>query len=236
MILSPLSSGKTVEERDIPAFKNSFCTSDKKHLYLLAGVHGDEVEGVYVLRNLTEFLSSEESLEFPMIIVPNLNIDGYHNRKRTNSHGVDLNRNLPAKSWQAEFKKEEYHPGPAAASEPENQFLLELFSAFPPGLILSFHSWKPLLNYNGDCLDVAEFIAHYNHYEIVPPEKMYLTPGSLGDYAPEKYNCPVLTYECPRLNESDKPSLSKIWEENKDGLVSFVRSRLLLKKLDCMEF
>ena len=94
--------------------------------------------------------------------------------------------------------------------------------------IISFHSWKPILNYNDDAEDVANYLASYNEYPICS-DIGYPTPGSLGTYAPEKYQAPVLTFECPVLG--DDVSLKSIWLENEEGLKSFIQSELLLKKI-----
>jgi protein MpaA len=228
MIFSPLSPGKSVEENLIEAYKTD--VQADKYLYLMAGTHGDEVEGVYVLQQLFNWLKEEHSLkDLPIVVIPILNPDGYRVGSRVNSHAVDLNRNYPTQNWSAEFKKDKHNPGPSALSEPENIFLEKLFNKFPPGLIISFHSWKPILNFNDDAEDVANYLASYNEYPITG-DIGYPTPGSLGTYAPEKFKAPVLTFECPVLN--DEISLKKIWEENEEGLKSFIQSDLLLKKLD----
>lgn len=227
MIFSPLTSGQSVEGNTIEAFKTDL--SADKYLYLLAGTHGDEVEGVYVLQQLFTWLKEEHSLkDLPIVVVPILNPDGYRAGSRVNSHAVDLNRNYPTQNWSSEFKKDKYNPGPEALSEPENVFLDKLFNKFKPAFIMSFHSWKPILNYNDDAEDVANYLSSYNEYPITG-DIGYPTPGSLGSYAPEKYQAPVLTFECPVLG--DDVSLKKIWEENQEGLKSLIQSELLLKKL-----
>jgi protein MpaA len=227
MIFSPLSSGTSVEGNEITAFKSDL--SAKKYLYLMAGTHGDEVEGVYVLDQLFNWLKEEHSLnDLPIVVVPILNPDGYRAGSRVNSHAVDLNRNCPTKNWSPEFKKDKYNPGSAALSEPENVYLDNLFKKFPPSFIISFHSWKPILNFNDDAEDVANYLASYNEYPTCS-DIGYPTPGSLGTYAPEKYQAPVLTFECPVLG--DDVSLKSIWQENEEGLKSFIQSELLLKKI-----
>ncbi len=227
MIFSPLTSGTSVEGNPVEAFKTDI--NSDKYLYLLGGTHGDEVEGVYVLNQFFEWLKEEHTMEdLPLIVIPILNPDGYRAGTRVNSHAVDLNRNYPTTNWSPDFKKDKYNPGPSGLSEPENIFLDKLFNKFKPGFVLSFHSWKPLLNYNGDAEDVADYIASYNEYEVVR-DVGYPTPGSLGNYGPEKYQTPVLTFECPVLDE--ETSLQKIWKESEEGLKSFIQSELLLKKL-----
>lgn len=228
MIFSELESGSSIEGLPIEVFKTDIKAS--KYLYLLGGVHGDEVEGVYILKELFSWLKMEHSLkDLPMIVVPILNVDGYKNQTRVNAHLVDLNRNLPTKDWSTIHKEAKYNPGPKPLSEPENQFLIKLFDKYRPGFIMSFHTWKPILNYNGDCEDVARFLADFNNYEIAS-DIGYPTPGSLGTFAVEKYNSPVLTFECPELKRH-RESLKDIWKENEEGLKKFFQTDMIWEKL-----
>jgi len=208
MNFTELRSGTSVEGAEIKAYTST--TSADKYLYLMAGVHGDEVEGVYVVDQLFKWLK-EQDFDIPMVVIPILNVDGYRAGTRVNSHGVDLNRNLNTDCWESEAKEAKYFPGKAPLSEPENQFMLKLFEKFNPGLIISVHSWKPIVNYNGDCEDLAKHMSDRNGYPIAD-DIGYPTPGSLGTYGSVNLNCPVLTFECPTLN--DEITLKKVWEEN----------------------
>lgn len=228
MIFSELESGTSLEGHEIPVFKTDI--KAQKFLYLMAGVHGDEVEGVYVLKELFQWLKLEHNLkDLPMIVIPILNVDGYRTQSRVNAHSVDLNRNLPTKDWSAVVTQPKYNPGPKPLSEPENQFLVKLLDKYRPGFILSFHTWKPILNFNGDCKDVAEYLHKYNNYEMAG-DIGYPTPGSLGTFGVEKYGSPVLTFECPELR-THRESLKDIWKENEEGLKSLFQTDLIWNKL-----
>ena len=97
-------------------------------------VHGDEVEGVYLLKNIFDWLKERNEIEIPLIVIPILNVDGYRTGTRVNAHGVDLNRNLPSSNWESGARAAKYFPGNEALSEPENQFLVKLFNKFPQNL------------------------------------------------------------------------------------------------------
>jgi protein MpaA len=217
-----LKSGTSVEGLPITAFRSGH--EKGKHIYLMAGVHGDEVEGVYVLEQLFNWLKLDQEIDLPILIIPILNIDGYRNSRRVNSNGVDLNRNFPTRTWTSEFVDPAHKPGNKPFSEPENKFLSSFFKKYPPGFILSFHSWKPILNYNGDCLDVAQFLAQNNSYPVAD-DIGYPTPGSLGTYGPENLKSPVLTFECPKLDQGK--TLNEIWLENKKGLIQLFTEKKL---------
>jgi protein MpaA len=228
MIFSEIEKGASLEGHPIPVFKTDI--KAPKYLYLMAGVHGDEVEGVYVLKELFNWLKNEHSLkDMPIVVIPILNVDGYRAQTRVNAHLVDLNRNLPTKDWSPTMTQPKYNPGSKALSEPENQFLVKLLDKYRPGMIISFHTWKPILNHNGNCQDVAEYLQKFNNYEM-SSDIGYPTPGSLGTFGVEKYESPVLTFECPEL-KTHRETLKDIWNENEKGLKSLFQTDLLWKKL-----
>ena len=177
----------------------------EKWLFILGGVHGDEPESIFMAHQLLDRLS-RENLPLSVVIFPLVNPDGYRLNTRGNAAGVDLNRNLPTADFSPHFTESKYNPGPNALSEPESRFLVSLLKDHPPGLILSFHSWeKFILNTNGDCLRVAEFLSHHNHCPIAD-DIGYPTPGSMGTFSVEAYGCPTLTFECP-MNSKNKTLL-----------------------------
>jgi len=218
-----LKSGTSVEGDEIKAHKTE--GKSKNYVYLMAGTHGDEVEGVYVVKELFDWLKDQEDIDLHMVVIPVLNPDGLRIGSRVNANGVDLNRNYDSGTWSSVAREEKYFPGKAPLSEPENQYLINLFKKFPPKIILSFHSWKPMLNYNGDCAEIAKLLNKYNGYEMCDDIEGHPTPGSLGDLGPKVYKAPVLTFECPVL--SDEQGLKDIWAENEAGLKALFQSNLL---------
>lgn len=225
MIFSELPSGLSHSGRPIKVFTTG--PKPKKWIYLIAGTHGDEPEGMFVLEKLFAWLkASPNSRGLSLIVIPILNPDGVILNTRTNARGVDLNRNLSTKDWTIEAKAERYNPGPAPMSELENQFVAALMDHYPPGFILSFHSWKPLIDYNGNCADIALFISKRNQYPV-SDYIGYPTPGSFGTFIQEKYQAPVITFECPE--KSNELNLEKIWEENEMALKDLFQSNELLK-------
>ncbi|MEZ0391315.1 MAG: M14 family zinc carboxypeptidase [Pseudobdellovibrionaceae bacterium] len=177
-------------------FSNGGATPSAKVL-ILGGVHGDEIEGVIAAHGLLESFLQNFPFRLDLVLVPAFNIDGVLHRTRTNSRGVDLNRNLPTKDWSPVIKTPRYHPGTAANSEPENQALSRFIETEKPNFILSLHSWHPVLNVNGDCLKEAEVLSRWTGYKI-DSDIGYPTPGCLGTYAGIERNSPTLTYEIER--------------------------------------
>lgn len=164
---------------------------------ILGGVHGDETEGVVAASALVGRLAQGSIPHLRLSIVPLFNVDGILGGQRQNSRGVDLNRNLPTQDWTPTVENPRYFPGNSANSERENQALTQFIELKKPRFVLSLHSWKPLLNINGDCMRLAQVISRLTGYEI-HDSIGYPTPGCLGTYCGLERNMPTLTYEIER--------------------------------------
>ncbi len=98
--------------------------------------------------------------------------------------------------------KERYNPGPNALSEKENQALVTFIKNNKLDLIISLHSWEPMLNTNGE-IPEAVVMSELTGYKI-EPYIGYPTPGSLGTYAGVENKIPTLTYEIQRDLQFDQ--------------------------------
>src|SRR5690242_4740261 len=138
---------QTLQGRNIDLIGNfSDWKSHHGTILFIGGVHGDEPEGVNIATSLAETLKSADlSKAKKFLIIPCLNADGFALKQRTNSRGVDINRNFPCKNWSAEYEKERYFPGEAPGSELETQAVIELVETVKPRIIIHFHSWKPMI-------------------------------------------------------------------------------------------
>lgn len=177
-------------------FKAATSPEKKAHVLIIGGVHGDEPEGVVAARGLLEVFRQKYQLDLNITLVPEFNPEGVLLKTRGNSNKVDLNRNLPTKDWTSVAATERYNPGPSALSEKENQALVTWLKAHKTDFIISLHSWKPMLNTNGDVPE-AQVIARHTGY-VIEPDIGYPTPGSLGTYAAFENKIPTLTYEIER--------------------------------------
>ncbi len=170
---------------------------------ILGGVHGDETEGVYAALGLITQFQKKFDYNLNIMVVPQFNVEGVLARSRMNSRGVDLNRNMATKDWSPEIKTPRYNPGPFPESEPETVALSEYIQKEKPCWILSLHSWHPVLNVNGNCLEEAEVLSQITGYKI-DSDIGYPTPGCLGTFAGIERNSPTLTYEIERGLEPQK--------------------------------
>lgn len=190
--------GESVRKSPIELFRYG---SGPVHALLIGGVHGDESEG-YLLAERFQGDLSAGKLALPdyasVFLCPRLNPDGCSVDRRTNARNVDLNRNLPTMDWTEEFTNPRYFPGLSAGSEPESQVTVDLLEALRPTVIVSLHSYEhAMINYNGDCLDLAQAMERSNG---LPPKSDigYPTPGSLGTYAGWERKIPTITLEILR--------------------------------------
>lgn len=186
--------GQTVTGLPIMAYRFG---AEGPNVLVLGGVHGDEIEGVVAAHGLIEKFAASFPYRLQLTLVPAFNLDGVLARERRNARGIDLNRNLPTKDWTKDVVELRYCPGPAANSEPENRALTAFLERERPAFILSLHSWRPMLNINGDCRTIAETIAKHTGY-VITESTGYPTPGCLGTYAGLERDFPTLTYEIER--------------------------------------
>lgn len=193
-------------------------TNNKNELLLLGGsfsnnpilvvgvVHGDEPQGEDLINR---YLADNES---GMLFIPSLNPDGKQLGRRTNSNGVDINRNFPTKNWEL-TEKDNYFGGETPASEIETKFLAEVIEEYKPRLILTLHTPYKIVNYDGPAKEVSEKISEIIGYPV--EESIgYPTPGSFGTYAGVERNIPTITLEMDEEEAIDSlyPKVKKIFE------------------------
>lgn len=193
-------------------------TNNKNELLLLGGsfsnnpilvvgvVHGDEPQGEDLINR---YLAGNES---GMLFIPSLNPDGKQLGRRTNSNGVDINRNFPTKNWEL-TEKDNYFGGESPASEIETKFLAEVIEEYKPRLILTLHTPYKIVNYDGPAKEISEKISEIIGYPV--EESIgYPTPGSFGTYAGVERNIPTITLEMDEEEAIDSlyPKVKKIFE------------------------
>ena len=190
--------GSTASQLPIPAYRfGKSPDSTSARVLVLGGVHGDEIEGIWGGLGLLQSFADSFEFDLSLILVPCLNIDGMIHRERRNINKIDLNRNMATRDWTSNVASERYFPGLESNSEPETRALISCLEIFKPNLIISLHSWKPMLNVNGNCQAEAQAIADHTGY-VIEETIGYPTPGCLGTYAGIERNMPTITYEIER--------------------------------------
>ena len=192
----------TYTSKGLPVLAYEFQNGGPEVL-ILGGVHGDEIEGVIAAQELLKHFMTSFPYKLNLTIVPQFNLEGVIYKTRGNGNGIDLNRNLPTKDWSPEVATPRYNPGPKAGSETENHGLMTYLEKKKPTFIYTLHSWKPMLNVNGDCGKVAKLISERTGY-IIDESIGYPTPGCLGSYTGLERGMPTLTYEIERGLSAEK--------------------------------
>ncbi len=217
------SAGRSVLDKPIDAY-HAHQSTDFITL-VLAGMHGDEPKSVTIARRLIDLLRDEAPAgadRVGWVVVPVVNPDGYAVRKRRNANRVDINRNFPTQNWKRTSKRGRMFGGEAAASEPETRVVMNLVERFRPSAIISIHSidrGRECNNYDGPGEAVARAMARFNSYPV-RGSIGYLTPGSLGTWAGVERGIATVTLELPSHRSS-----KRCWEDNRDALLAWPRSR-----------
>ena len=184
---------------------------------LIMGVfHGDEPAGFHLVVRLADTLYKNPNLvKAHVVLVPVVNPDGLLKGRRTNAHGVDINRNFPTTDWTPVYTKKRFFPGREPGSEVETQIVMELLERYKPDRIISIHAPLRMNNFNGPAEMLAETMAKYNGYPV-RGDVGYSTPGSFGTYAGVELKIPTITLELP--GEGPK----KAWQENFKALIAAI--------------
>jgi protein MpaA len=126
--------GTSVQGRPIRAV-HRWTDGATRSTVVVGSIHGDERAGMRVVRSLrTATLPAGVDLW----LVRTLNPDGTAADRRTNGHGVDLNRNFPT-YWRLAGAGTGTWSGPTAASEPETRAAMSFLRTVAPRTTLVFH-------------------------------------------------------------------------------------------------
>ena len=141
--------GRSYDGRPIEAVH---VRGDGPRVLVVGCIHGDECEGIEVTRLL------ERSRPHPDLwLVRQLNPDGYAARRRTNAHGVDLNRDF------------------LAATQRETRIARKLILRLRPDVTIWFHQPQSVVRAWGSSRATAR---RYARLAGVPYRSMRWPPGS----------------------------------------------------------
>lgn len=170
---------------------------------LVIGVfHGDEPQGKYLIEQYIKKTCSKRDNPDNLLFIPCLNPDGMAKNTRTNSNGVDLNRNFPTKNWgqnlgdnaTCDDEATSYYGGKYPASETETKFVIDVIEKYKPKCILTLHAPYKVVNYDGPAEKQAQAISKITGYPV-QSSIGYPTPGSFGTYCGVERSIPTITLE-----------------------------------------
>ncbi len=135
--------GTSVQGRALLAYY--FGSTGPTTMYVGA-IHGNESSSSGLMQAWINRLEANPSLFSGrrVVVVPTINPDGLVAGTRTNSRGVNLNRNFPTDNWTKDIDdtdgKHKGGGGKSPLSEPEAKALASLTTSLNPRLLLSFHA------------------------------------------------------------------------------------------------
>ena len=132
------SFGSSVAGRDLVAYHRVGSSAPTRRVLVVGTVHGEEPAGVQVADALR---TAALPADLDLWLVPTGNPDGLAVGRRTNDHGVDLNRNFP-QNWAPNGTPTDvssHYSGPSAGSEPETKAMMAFLSAVHPDTTVWYH-------------------------------------------------------------------------------------------------
>ncbi|MBV8621542.1 MAG: succinylglutamate desuccinylase/aspartoacylase family protein [Curvibacter sp.] len=210
------SGARSVQGRELWMGDVGPATAPLKVL-VLGAIHGDELSASSVALQWMG-LAQQAPGTARWRFVPVLNPDGLLAQppRRTNAHGVDLNRNFPTPRWEQEAprywvqrtrKDPRRWPGPKPLSEPESRLVQAQMEAFAPDLIVSIHAPYGVLDFDGP----SEAPKHLGRLTLDP---VGVFPGSLGYYGGVHKGVPVVTIELPNALRAPLPAETRqMWQD-----------------------
>jgi protein MpaA len=171
----------------------------KNKTLIFSMVHGDEITPLYSAIALIDLLKQKPLFQTHVIIAPLVNPDGFFKRTRTNTHGVDINRNFATQDWKPSHHNPRRNTGKHPDSEPETRFQEQLILTTSPHKILSIHAPLNFLDYDGPgTIPIPlpkDYIQACNRLRRrFKAQSGGYFPGSLGNYAGH-LGIPTLTAE-----------------------------------------
>lgn len=210
-ILTILPLGESVQSRPLAA---SIIGQGTDACLLMASIHGNENRGTPLLRRLERFMVLNMDLISgrQVVIYSVANPDGVAADSRLNANGVDLNRNFPA-----ENRENRPRYGTSALSEPEAVAIQRLIEMISPSRIVSLHEPLNAVDYDGPAQPLAEAMAEYCPLVV---RKLGTRPGSLGAYAGELLQVPIVTLEFPE--SARQASDQQLWIDYAPALLAAI--------------
>lgn len=208
--------GYSARGRPIQAWR--FGSGASKVLYVGA-THGDEKSTKYLLdRWIAELEAHPEKIPAgrTIIVIPNLNPDGFAAGSRRNANGVDLNRNFPANDWKPDVTMPggggpvQGGGGSQPLSEPESRALASFITSEAPRLVLTYHSIASVVSANGvgDSGSLARSYSGLSGYRNLPGSEtesvfQYDTTGAMEEWLADRVGIPALLIELGSHSNSE---------------------------------
>jgi protein MpaA len=221
------SIGTSVQGRPITAYQFGSGPSSNMVLFI-AAMEGNEQNSANLLAQWIPDIDANPG-KIPanrtIVVIPQINPDGYAADTRLNAAGIDLNRNFPANNWSEQVTEPlsgnvwTNDGGPTPLSAPESQALANYYETNKPLLAITEHSHGGIVEANdaGDSIALGAEYAKLADYRAIPTYLIgnffdYTTTGAFEDWANDKLGLPVLEVELQSLtNDEYSRNLPALW-------------------------
>jgi hypothetical protein len=194
---------------------------------LIGGIHGGQESNTTLLvETAVAYFRDQPDQIAPGVeldLIPCVNPDGCSSGRRTNDHGVDLNRNWD-NNWSpiAYWGKEPVDPGPFAFSEPETRSLRDFLTGVGFGAVVFYHSSAARI-FVGTCgeppdatIQMVERLSHATGYLYwTDGFGGYSVTGASSDYLACR-NIPAFDIELSNPTDIE-------WERNLAGIMTLLQ-------------
>jgi murein peptide amidase A len=144
-------AGRSAEGRAIQLYRTGLPTA-RFRVLVVGCIHGDECAGTAVTRRL---LRTGAPVGVRILVVQNLNPDGFVRGVRQNARGVDLNRNFGSEWRRLGRRWSPQYAGPRPWSEPETRLARTLVERLRPDVTIWFHQPQGLVRAWGPSVPIA---------------------------------------------------------------------------------
>ncbi|OFZ46907.1 MAG: hypothetical protein A2381_03665 [Bdellovibrionales bacterium RIFOXYB1_FULL_37_110] len=214
--------GRTLLGNPIAAsFSQNFYND--KWLYLIAGIHGDEIEGIYLLKELLPWLKDSIKLTIPCILIQNIDVDGYLFPLNKTENEATINNLFPTSS----FRILEINNRFASNKQlrPEIITLIELFTNHPPQMLINFRTAKhnaKVISVGESGLSLASYISKSLNYPMVADNNP--TPRTMEAFVYDFFLCPVVGVRLPHYTE--KKTVQSICKDTIDCIKQLLSGQI----------
>lgn len=206
--------GRTLLDNPMTAYRSQNLYNDK-WLYLMGGIHGEEVEGIYLIKELIPWLKETMNLAFPCLLIQNIDVDGYVFQNQGLAKKTNLNNLFPTSSFRMLGTKKIINPD--FELRPEIASLVKLFTDYPPQMVISFrtaHHSSKVISVGADGLSLASYLSNTTNSPLVADNKP--SPGTLEAFIYDFFLCPVVSVRLPHF--SDQKTVQAICQEIMPGI------------------
>jgi protein MpaA len=194
-----LRIGTSVQGRAIVAV-HRWTDGATRTAVVIGSMHGDERAGMRVVRRLR---TAPLPAGLDLWLVRTVNPDGTAADRRTNAHGVDLNRNFP-RHWVRSGAGTTTWSGPAAASEPETR-AVRAFLREQPRTTLVLH--QPLFgvdSYRAKSMTLVRRLSRATGLPVRSFDCQGGCHGTLTDWHNTRLDGRAVTVELGRTNSAGR--------------------------------